>query len=169
MDQDKEKNIEFIDKLKLFFVEQKIKIILIFSTFIILLIIFAVTMIFQERKNILISEKFIRANIFLSSENKDKSKELYEEIIKSKNKFYSILALNMILEKGLENNEDKIIKYFNILQDLSIPSDQKDLLIFKKALYLIQISKTEEGKNLLRKLSNSDSYLKNISNQILEN
>ena len=169
MDQDKEKNIEFIDKLKLFFVEQKIKIILIFSTFIILLIIFAVTMIFQERKNILISEKFIKANIFLSSENKDKSKELYEEIIKSKNKFYSILALNMILEKGLENNEDKIIKYFNILQDLSIPSDQKDLLIFKKALYLIQISKTEEGRNLLRKLSNSDSYLKNISNQILEN
>ena len=169
MDQDKEKNIEFIDKLKLFFVEQKIKIILIFSTFIILLIIFAVTMIFQERKNILISEKFIKANIFLSSENKDKSKELYEEIIKSKNKFYSILALNMILEKELENNEDKIIKYFNILQDLSIPSDQKDLLIFKKALYLIQISKTEEGRNLLRKLSNSDSYLKNISNQILEN
>ena len=169
MDQNKEKNIEFIDRLKLFFVEQKIKIILIFSTFIIILIIFAVTMIFQERKNILISEKFIKANIFLSSENKDKSKELYEEIIKSKNKFYSILALNMILEKGLENNEDKIIKYFNILQDLSIPSDQKDLLIFKKALYLIQISKTEEGKNLLRKLSDSDSYLKNISNQILEN
>ena len=169
MDQDKEKNIEFIDKLKLFFVENKIKIILICSTFIIILIIFAVTKIFQERKNILISEKFIKANIFLSSENKDKSKELYEEIIKSKNKFYSILALNMILEKGLENNEDKIIKYFNILQDLSIPSDQKDLLIFKKALYLIQISKTEEGKNLLRKLSDSDSYLKNISNQILEN
>ena len=169
MDQDKEKNIEFIDRLKLFFVEQKIKIILIFSTFIIMLIIFAVTMIFQERKNILISEKFIKANIFLSSENKDKSKELYEEIIKSKNKFYSILALNMILEKELENNEDKIIKYFNILQDLSIPSDQKDLLIFKKALYLIQISKIEEGKNLLRKLSDSGSYLKNISNQILEN
>ena len=169
MDQDKEKNIEFIDKLKLFFVENKIKIILICSTFIIILIIFAVTKIFQERKNILISEKFIKANIFLSSENKDKSKELYEEIIKSKNEFYSILALNMILEKGLENNEDKIIKYFNILQGLSIPSDQKDLLIFKKALYLIQISKTEEGKNLLRKLSNSDSYLKNISNQILEN
>ena len=169
MDQDKEKNIEFIDKLKLFFVENKIKIILICSTFIIILIIFAVTKIFQERKNILISEKFIKANIFLSSENKDKSKELYEEIIKSKNKFYSILALNMILEKRLENNEDKIIKYFDILQDLSIPSDQKDLLIFKKALYLIQISKTEEGKNLLRKLSNSESYLKNISNQILEN
>ena len=125
--------------------------------------------IFQERENISISEKFIKANIYLSSENKDKSKELYEEIIKSKNKFYSILALNTILEKELENNEDVIINYFDILQDLSIPSEQKDLLIFKKALYLIQVSKTEEGERLLRKLSNSDSYLKNISDQILEN
>jgi len=73
--QDKEKNIEFIDKLKLSFVEQKIKIILILSSFIIILIIFVATKIFQERKNILVSEKFIKANIFLSSENKDKSKE----------------------------------------------------------------------------------------------
>ena len=124
--------------------------------------------IFQERENISISEKFIKANVYLSSGNKDKSKELYEEIIKSKNKFYSILALNTILEKALENNEDVIINYFDILQDLSIPPEQKDLLIFKKALYLIQISKTEEGKSLLRKLSNSGSYLKSISDQILE-
>ena len=69
----------------------------------------------------------------------------------------------------MENNEDVIINYFDILQDLSIPPEQKDLLIFKKALYLIQISKTEEGETLLRRLSNSNSYLKNISDQILDN
>ena len=169
MDQDTDKNLEFTNKLKLFFIKQKVKIIIIFFTFILISIIFFAIKIFQERENISISEKFIKANIYLSSENKDKSKELYEEIIKSKNKFYSILALNTILEKELENNEDVIINYFDILQDLSIPPEQKDLLIFKKALYLIQISKTEEGKGLLRKLSNSDSYLKNISDQILEN
>ena len=169
MDQDTDKNLEFANKLKLFFIEQKIKIIIIFFTFILISIIFLAMKIFQERENISISEKFIKANIYLSSENKDKSKELYEEIIKSKNKFYSILALNTILEKELESNEDVIISYFDILQDLSIPPEQKDLLIFKKALYLIQISKTEEGKGLLRKLSNSASYLKNISDQILEN
>ena len=169
MDQDADKNLEFTNKLKLLNMNQKIKIIIIFFTLILISTIFLVMKIFQERENISISEKFIKANIFLSSENKDKSKELYEEIIKSKNKFYSILALNMILEKELENNEDVIINYFDILQDLSIPPEQKDLLIFKKALYLIQISKTEEGEGLLRKLSNSDSYLKNISDQILEN
>ena len=169
MDPHIDKNLEFTEKLKLFFKEQKFKIILIFCTCVLISIIFLAMKIFQERENISISEKFIKANIYLSSENKDKSKELYEEIIKSKNKFYSILALNMILEKELENNEDVIINYFDILQDLSIPPEQKDLLIFKKALYLIQISKTEEGEDLLRKLSNSESYLKNISDQILEN
>ena len=43
--------------------------------------------IIQEKENISISEKFIKANIYLSSENKDKSKELYEEIIKVKINF----------------------------------------------------------------------------------
>ena len=169
MDQDTDKNLEFTNKLKLFFIKQKIKIILIFFAFFVISIIFLWMKIIQEKENISISEKFIKANIYLSSENKDKSKELYEEIIKSKNKFYSILALNTILEKELENNEDVIINYFDILQDLSIPPEQKDLLIFKKALYLIQISKTEEGETLLRRLSNSNSYLKNISDQILDN
>ena len=169
MDQDIDKNLEFSNKLKLFFIKQKIKIILIFFAFFVISIIFLWMKIIQEKENISISEKFIKANIYLSSENKDKSKELYEEIIKSKNKFYSILALNTILEKELENNEDVIINYFDILQDLSIPPEQKDLLIFKKALYLIQISKTEEGETLLRRLSNSNSYLKNISDQILDN
>ena len=169
MDQHTDKDLEFTEKLKLFFKEQKVKIILISCTCVLITIIFLVMKVFQERENILISEKFIKANIFLSSQNEDKSKELYEEIIKSKNKFYSILALNTILEKELENDENIIINYFNMLQDLSIPRDQKDLLIFKKALYLIQISKIKEGKDLLKKLSNSNSYLKNIADQILEN
>ncbi len=169
MDPHIDKNLEFTEKLKLFFKEQKFKIILIFCTCVLISIIFLAMKIFQERENILISEKFIKANIFLSTQNEDKSKELYEEIIKSKNKFYSILALNTIIEKELENDENIIINYFDILQDLSITRDQKDLLIFKKALYLIQISKTKEGKDLLKKLSSSNSYLKNIADQILEN
>ena len=169
MDPHIDKNLEFTEKLKLFFKEQKFKIILIFCTCVLISIIFLAMKIFQERENILISEKFIKANIFLSTQNEDKSKELYEEIIKSKNKFYSILALNTIIEKELENDENIIINYFDILQDLSISRDQRDLLIFKKALYLIQISKTKEGKDLLKKLSSSNSYLKNIADQILEN
>ena len=69
----------------------------------------------------------------------------------------------------MDNEENLIINYFDILQDLSMSLEQKDLLTFKKALFLIQISKINEGENLLKNLSNSDSYLKDISDQILEN
>ena len=101
MDQNKDKQVEISERLRLFFVRQKIKIVLITSTIFLLFISFSIMKIYKERENILISEKFIQANIFLSSENKKKSLEIYDEIIKSKNNFYSILALNTIFRKKI--------------------------------------------------------------------
>ena len=169
MDENLETKIDFKDRLTSVLTKHKKKFYFLFLIFILIIIsIFALNM-YYKKQNLIISEKYITAGLNLNLNNKDKAKFALEEIIESKNKFYSILALNTILEKELESNEDVIISYFDILQDLSIPPEQKDLLIFKKALYLIQVSKTEEGERLLRKLSNSDSYLKNISDQILEN
>ena len=74
-----------------------------------------------------------------SQYDEEKSKNLYEEIILSKNKFYSVLALNMILEKELEENQDKVLNYFKIVENLNISKEQKDLIKFKKALFLIKI------------------------------
>ena len=42
-------------------------------------------------------------------------KKFMKKLFISKNKFYSILALNTIIEKNLETNEEKNIKYFNII------------------------------------------------------
>ena len=61
------------------------------------------------KKNEFISEQYIKAGIYLASKKKKmSSKKNLEEIINSKNKFYSPLALNMILEKKLETNSKKI-------------------------------------------------------------
>ena len=57
-----------------------------------------------------------------------------------------MLALNTLLEKNLEKDEKKIISYFEILENLSLPKEQKDLVIFKKALFLIKIFNIDEGK-----------------------
>ena len=167
MDPHIDKNLEFTEKLKLFFKEQKFKIILISCTCVLISIIFLVMKIFQERENILISEKFIKANIFLSTQNEDKSKELYEEIIKSKNKFYSILALNTILEKNLETNSNKIFNYFKVIESMSLDKEQYDLIIFKKALYLIKTSKKDEGFKLLNNLIDTNSKLKNLAKTLV--
>ena len=63
----------------------------------------------MKKKNEIISEKYIQAGLYLSSNEMKNAKKIYEEIIESKNKFYSILALNTILEKNLESNDKEKI------------------------------------------------------------
>ena len=72
MDQNINKKVEISESLRLFFVRQKKKIVLITCSIFLILVFFSIMKIHQERENILISEKFIQANIYLSSENKKK-------------------------------------------------------------------------------------------------
>tara|TARA_B110000285_G_C14821503_1_gene466727 strand:+ start:144 stop:653 length:510 start_codon:yes stop_codon:yes gene_type:complete len=167
MEQNLNKKIELKDKLVALYTENKLKIYFIIG---ILLIIF-ITIIFininNEKKNNYISEKYVQAGLFLASDNKEKSKDLYKEIIFSKNKFYSTLSLYTLLEKDLETDNNRVLDYFKIVEKLTKSKSQKDLLIFKKALYLIKISNIQEGNDLLTTLVASDSELKNIAEEIL--
>ena len=123
----------------------------------------------NEKKNDLISEKYIEAGIYLSNKEMSKSIKIYDEIIESKNKFYSILALNILIEKNLIKDKDKILNYFEIVEDLKLNKNQRDLLLFKKALYLKKYSNSKEGEMLLQKLIDSDTKLKEIVEEILSN
>ena len=76
---------------------------------------------YQNNKNEKISEKYIKASIYLTTNNKEKSKLIYKEIVKSENKFYSILALNNIIENDLEKNSDEILKLFGIIEKMNKP------------------------------------------------
>ena len=120
-----------------------------------------------SKKNNLISQKFIQASLYLANNEKDKSVKIYEEIILSKNKFYSILALNTILEKNLESSKDKIIDYFEVVEKLNILKDQKDLLAFKKALFLIKNGEEKKGLDLLNSLVEKESSLKKLVETII--
>ena len=72
----------------------------------------------KEKQAKEISEKYIKAGIYLSSDKKDQSKKIYLEIINSKNKFYSVLALNNIIENGLEKDNNKVLQLFCPIQYL---------------------------------------------------
>ena len=123
----------------------------------------------NEKQNVLISEKYISAGLNLTANNKKKALKVYEEIIYSKNEFYAMLSLNNILENQLVDDKNKIIKYFENVEDLNLTKDQKDLIIFKKALFLIKNTENEEGKKLLSLLAENESKLKKIANEILDN
>ena len=59
------------------------------------------------------------------------------------------------------------MKYFNILENSISKEDQKDLIILKKALFLIKNSENQKGKNLLKKLISKNSVLKTLSLELL--
>ena len=163
-----EKKIEIKDKFNSFYLTNKLKIYIIIFIVIFSIILANFFLINIKKKNELIAEKFIQAGLLLSSENKEKSKEFYEEIILSKNNFYSILSLNTILEKNLISDKNKILEYFSIVEKLTKSNEQLDLIFFKKALFLIKKQEIKEGKAILEKLINQDSKYKFIAEEVLE-
>jgi len=164
-----ENKLELKTKLINFYSSNKVKIFTVILVTIITLISIIFFKINDEKKNILLAEKYFQAGIFLTSNKSDEAKQIYEEIIFSKNKFYSILSLNIILEKNLISDKNKILEYFNILEKTISNKNTKDLIMLKKALYLIKESNTQEGRNILKNLIEKNSNLKIIAQEFLEN
>ena len=157
----KEKFIFFIKK-------NKRKIIYFFIALLIILGVIFFLNLNKKKQQILISEKYIQSGIFLSQKEVNKAKFLLEEIILSKDKFYSLLALNTILEKKLATDKDKVLGYFLLIENLNLSDEQIDILKLKKALYLINENEVEEGEKLLKNLIENNSTLKEIAEDIIK-
>ena len=167
MENNLENKIELKDRIIFFYKKHKVKILLII---LILLISIITTVIFKinfEKKNKLISEKYITAGLYIASNEIEKSKQIFEEIILSKNKFYSVLALNSILKKNLITDKKKILNYFGIVEKVIENKDQLELIKFKKALYLIKNSETDKGNKLIKSLIEKDSKYKKLFEELL--
>ena len=167
MQENKENKIELKDKLENLYSYHKGKIYIFIIVLLIAVTSFALINNLNKKKSIKIGQQYIEAGIYLASDNKNQAKKIYEEIILSKNNFYSILALNKIVEKKLVIDKNKILKYFNILEKSISSKDERELIIFKKALYLIKNSDAKTGEDLMKNLIEQDSSLKNIIQEIL--
>ena len=164
-----ENKLELKNKLINFWQKNKTKILIFGLIFIIIISIIIYFNNKNKNKNILIADKYVKAGLYLASDQRENAKVLFEEIILSKNKFYSILALNTIVEKSLINDDKKILKYFEILEGLDFQEEKQDLIIFKKALFYFKISKNNEGRNLLNKLIEKNSKFKSLAEEIKTN
>ena len=105
MEQNENNNKEFKDKIIQFFNFNKKKIYIFVGILILIILSVNLMQIKNEKENILVAEKYVKAGLLFSSQNKEKSKAVYEEIIYSKNSFYGILALNAIIDKNLSINK----------------------------------------------------------------
>ena len=158
MDETKSKpNSHFIQS----FLKDNKKILIIFVIILIIIILsYFLLDYFKQKKNIKISEKYNILQIQILKNQKIKNKEVLLEIINEKNKFYSPMALNLILEKKIDISKNEIIKLFDIILSISQMSESdKDLFKIKKAMYLSRSSEINEDEilKLLNPIINSDS------------
>ena len=161
-----EKKTDSFEKVENFLKKNKNIFLIILTLIIFIFIGFNYFNYYQNSKNEKISEKFVQAGIYLSLNKKEKSKKIYKEITSSKNKFYSLLALNSIIDNDLEQNSEEVLELFNIIENTKAEKEQKNLVKLKKALYLIKISKDNEGKKLLNEITSDNSIWKETAFEI---
>ena len=88
-----------------------------------------------------------------------------EKIINTDHKFYSPLALYLIVENNIKYDKLKIISFFDkILKNKSIDRENLNLIKIKKAIYLIDLDKENLVIETLNPVINSNSVWKKNSN-----
>ena len=130
---------------------------------------------YKKKQNILISEKFNNAIILLELKSTNEAKKKLLEIIEEKHTFYSPLALNLLIDNNIEN-DDKIIIVLDELINSRIENEKKELIRIKKALFLMKEDLQYNDKNstkeklildTLKPIINSNSIWKNSAAKIM--
>ena len=98
-----------------------------------------------EKKKIFISDEYLKAKIYIKEKKHDDAKKILKEIILSKNNTYSTLSLFLIIdEKLIEDNEEILELFEKILENNKLKKEIKNLIIFKKALFMSDFTNENE-------------------------
>ena len=149
------------EKVRNFFNKNKIKIISILLSIVIVLIGVYSFDKYKTNQKIEISDKFNSITLTYSENTKDYTVKNLVEIINEKDPTYSPLSLYFIIDNKLISDQGELNSYFDILiEKTSLDEEMKNLVIYKKALF--NADQAEEGVllNILNPLINSKSVWK---------
>ena len=149
------------ERIRNFFVNNKIKIIIIVLILSVALIGSYIFDKYRDSKKIEISNKFNSTILSYSENTKDNTLKNLVEIINEKNSTYSPLSLYFIIDNKLTNSPEEINGYFNvIIEKISLDKEIKNLVIYKKALFNADQADEGELLSILSPLINSKSVWK---------
>ena len=101
--------------------------------------------------------------LYEKNNSKKISKDLIN-IISEKDKTYSPLALNFLIDNKIINNRDQINSFFDlIINEIKLENEIKNLIIYKKALYNSDSSSENNLLKILKPILNSESIWKSHS------
>jgi len=161
-------NVNFQNKI-FNFIKKNLKIFIILLIFItIFLFSFLFYKNLQEKNSIKLSEQYTQASILLNQKKLDECKLLLESIINKGHKFYSPLALYLMINNNVESDPLKIISYFDqILKINSIDKENLNLIKIKKTIFLFNIDNEELIIKTLNPVINSNSVWKNMAIKLI--
>ena len=149
------------ERVRNFFVKNKIKIIVILLAVIIVLIAAYSFDKYKTNQKIEISNKFNSTTLMHSDKNKESTIKNLVEIINKKDPTYSPLSLYFILDKKLISDRAKINEYFDLLiENTPLDKEINNLVIYKKALFNADQAQESDLLNILNPLINSKSVWK---------
>ena len=156
------------ERVKNFFVKNKNKIISIISALVLIVFSFFFYQEYREGNREKLANKYNLAIAEYNNGDKSKITLLMKEIIADKDSTYSPLALYFLIDNKILISKEEINKYFNqIINEVKLDKEIKNLVIYKKALFN---SDFETENNLLKILDpviKSDSVWKSHSFYLL--
>ena len=146
------------EKIKNFFIRNKKKFLILILAIISSLLFFFALKEFQNKQKINISNLYNTTIIEYEEGTKNKSRDIFINIINKKDSTYSPLSLYFIIDNKLITEKEKINELFDvIINEVSLEIEIKNLIIYKKALYNADNSNESELLKILGTLINSES------------
>ena len=148
-------------KLKKFYEVNKI---LIFSVILILIIAIASVSFYsetKEKKKILLSDRYLAAEVYLENGDRNKVKNILKTIIFANDSTYSTLSLFLILNENLIVDQGELSNLFDhVLENNKFEKEVKNLIIFKKALFQSNFVSELELLDAVKPLINTETVWK---------
>ncbi len=148
-------------RLKEFYEVNKI---LIYSVILILIIAIASVGFYSEvkkKKEILLSDKYLVAKVYLENSDKNKATNILKSVIFDNDSTYSTLSLFLILNENLIADQRELSNLFDhVLKNNKFEKEVKNLIIFNKALFQSNFVSELELLEAVKPLINTDTVWK---------
>jgi hypothetical protein len=108
-----------------------------------------------------LAENYVTAKIYLSNKERNKAKDVLENIIFANDNTYSALSLFLILNENLITDQQELSNLFDhVLKNNKFEKEIKNLLIFKKALFQSNFVSEHELLDFTKPLLNTNTLWK---------
>jgi predicted negative regulator of RcsB-dependent stress response len=156
------------EKILNFFINNKKNLIIGFSIILISIIGYLSMKEVRERDKIKLANQYNVVTINFKIEDKQKTIDQLTKLIKENDPTYSPLALYFLIDNDLIDNKNEISSLFDgLINETNLDEEIKNLIIYKKALFISDFSSENDLLKILNPIINSESIWKSHSLYLL--